>query len=267
MRSSLFISLLLCGCTLDGDVSADPSDALVDAGDYNSDCGAVAFMDVSAVEVPNGQPAPRLDARCEGNYLVVDSNSVPTFEFVQITPNRLSEQNNSWKIPRYPEPASSAEQIPLLGAVAVVINGSPIYGPNEAPQHGTADPFLDDILDYCNGHTGPQGEYHFHAPPECLFEAYDGVPYLVVGYAFDGYPIMAPTVCVDDDCTETKSVSSSWQKVSDARNAWDAHAFVEGSGDLDRCNGKELPDGGYAYFATETFPYFLACYHGSGRTQ
>ncbi|MEM7345662.1 MAG: YHYH protein, partial [Chloroflexota bacterium] len=36
----------------------------------------------------------------------------------------------------------------------------------------------------------------------------------------------------------------------------------EGSGDLDQCNGLTLADGSYAYFATDTFPYFMGCYYG-----
>ena len=39
----------------------------------------------------------------------------------------------------------------------------PIYGPNEA-QHPDpfGDPYINGILDFCHGHTGPQGDYHFH---------------------------------------------------------------------------------------------------------
>lgn len=57
---------------------------------------------------------------------------------------------------------------------------------------GSRDPFLDMLLDYCNGHTAPGGVYHFHARPECLFGD-DDTEGLVLGHAFDGYPILAPT--------------------------------------------------------------------------
>ena len=39
------------------------------------------------------------------------------------------------------------------------------------------------------------------------------------------------------------------------------YIFVEGSGDLDECNGKFV-NGIYKYFATETFPFFPRCHWG-----
>jgi hypothetical protein len=153
--------------------------------------------------------------------------------------------------------------VPLLGPVGIIVDGLPLYGPNEAPQQGTGDPYLDGILDFCDGHTGPRGDYHYHARPDCLFKAearaLDG---RVVGYAFDGITILAPYVCADKECTEIKKLTSSWQKTSEARNAWESHGYVAGSGDLDRCNGRVGADGKYHYYATDTFPYLLACYKG-----
>ena len=37
---------------------------------------------------------------------------------------------------------------------------------------------------------------------------------------------------------------------------------MEGSGDLDECNGLVGEDGSYAYYTTDTFPYTLGCYRG-----
>ena len=39
------------------------------------------------------------------------------------------------------------------------------------------------------------------------------------------------------------------------------YRYVEGSGDLDECNGKFV-NGIYKYFATETFPFFPRCHWG-----
>ena len=36
---------------------------------------------------------------------------------------------------------------------------------------------------------------------------------------------------------------------------------------LDRCNGKSDGNGGYAYYATRQFPYFMACYYGTATRQ
>ena len=224
------------------------------------------FQDVSDF-VQSGYSNPELSVVCDANTVYVSSNGIPNFDYVQVTPNSLSTQNYVWTLPRYPQMAGSTTDVPLGGAAAIAVNGLPIFGPTEAPDHGYRDPYLDDILDYCNGHTAPRGDYHFHAPPECIFDDYEGNPTLVVGYAFDGYPIMAPFVCDDDGCTSVTEVQSSYRLIESTygetiENAWDAHEYVPGLGDLDECNGTETSDGGYAYFATETFPYFMGCYVG-----
>lgn len=203
---------------------------------------------------------------CDDEFIIVQSNGIPNFEFVEITPNALSAQDYTWYIPLNPIEAEETTAIPLLNAVAIAVNGLPIFGPNEAPRDEYGDPFLDGLLDYCNGHTAPGGVYHFHARPECLFEDAEGNTSLVLGYAFDGYPILAPYICLDDACTSVKEVQSSWQRTQDIRNAWEAHEYIAGSGDLDECNGMVGPDGSYRYYATDTFPYFLGCYHGISTT-
>jgi hypothetical protein len=73
---------------------------------------------------------------------------------------------------------------------------------------------------------------------------------------------LAPYVCEDSACTKVGEVQSSWQRTQDVRDAWQAHEYIEGSGDLDQCNGMIRPDGTYAYYATDTFPYILGCYRG-----
>ncbi|MCB0173644.1 MAG: YHYH protein [Anaerolineae bacterium] len=225
-----------------------------------TDCPTDHFLDVSTYT--QGTIQPQLNVTCTSDTVIVESNGIPNFEFVQITPNALQSQSSRWQFPLHPTMADAPTDIPLLGPIAVAVNGLPIYGPNEAPNQDYGDPYLDQILDYCNGHTGPRGDYHFHARPDCLFEDMDGNVSLVIAYAFDGYPILAPYICVDTVCSQTKEVQSSWQRTSDVRNAWEAHEYVAGSGDLDQCNGMVALDGSYRYYATDTFPYFLGCYRG-----
>jgi len=43
--------------------------------------------------------------------------------------------------------------------------------------------------------------------------------------------------------------------------------YIEGSGDLDRCNGRvgvtpEFPEGIYYYMVTDAFPFFSRCLKG-----
>ncbi|GAB4545061.1 MAG: hypothetical protein OHK0023_02790 [Anaerolineae bacterium] len=224
-------------------------------------CPTDSFLNVSNY-TPTGYATPTLSVECSASTMTVRSNGIPNFEYVQVTPNRLTQQNYAWQIPLNPQKASAPSQIPLVGAVAIAVNGLPIFGPNEAPFDDYGDPYLDGLLDYCGGHTAPGGVYHFHAPMNCLFSNLQNNPNLIVGYAFDGYPIYAPYICTDPSCQQVREVSSSWQRTQNVRNAWQAHQYVAGSGDLDQCNGMTMPDGSYRYFATDTFPYFLGCYTG-----
>lgn len=227
------------------------------------DCPAAdTFLDVTNYVQTQNYPSPELNVYCQNGAMIVESNGIPNFEFVSITPNGLQAQNNFFEIPLNPVISAQPSEIPLLGPVAVAVNGLPIFGPNEAPFDNYGDPFLDQILDYCNGHTAQGGLYHFHARPDCLFTDLEGNTSLVVAWSFDGFPILAPYVCVDAGCSQVREVASSWQRTSDVRNAWEAHEYVAGSGDLDQCNGMVGSDGTYRYYATDTFPYFLGCYWG-----
>lgn len=271
---SLLFSLSACSVApaLDVDAGASaPGDAAASACPQAGD-----FLDVSTGSAGAGYAAPSLSVSCTDTEVVVVTNGIPSFEFVAITPNALQAVAQTMRFPRTPSPAATVSDVPLTGTTAVAVNGLPIFGPTEAPMMGYHDPALDGILDYCNGHTAPGGLYHFHARPDCLFTDLEGNTSLVVAYAFDGYPILAPYACEDGACTTTRELSSSWQRVASQFDAsgdplytdttegsWDVFEYVEGSGDLDRCNGRELPGGGYAYYATDTFPYFMGCFHGT----
>ncbi len=274
----IVLPLSACGGgDADDEAAPDAGAADLDAGAADPDCPQAAhFLDVSGGSAGPGYPAPELSARCEGDEVIVESNGIPNFTFVQVTPNALQAHPMIYRLPRAPTPAARPAAVPLGGEVAVAVNGLMIFGPTEAPQMGYRDPILDDLMDACNGHTAPRGMYHFHARPDCLFTDLEGNTSLVVAYALDGYPILAPFTCTDAACTATRELRSSWQRIAaqfDAsgnplyqntpEGAWDVHAYVAGSGDLDQCNGRDLPGGGYAYYATDTFPYLIGCYHGT----
>lgn len=229
-------------------------------------CPADSFPDITAHSRNGAYPDPELSASCQGDNLVVTSNNIPNFEFIQTTPNELLAQDYTWTVPINPTVASSTTDVPLLGTVAFTINGLAIFGPTEAPNDGYRDPYLDGLLDFCNGHTAPGGVYHMHAPPECIVDDWDK-PGTVVGYALDGFPILTPYECANDSCSNVTELESSYRQVESVygasiENAWDAHEYVNGRGDLDECNGKYDENGDYHYYATATFPYIIGCYRG-----
>ena len=242
-------------------------------------------------------PDPELGISFDDDFIIVTSNGIPTFEFVITTPNDLSGQDFESEIPRFPEPADELAQISLLGEVAFTTTGLPIYGPNEADMpHPYGDPYINDILDFCHGHTANAGDYHFHFAPTCLIEAPDGTEehYNIIAFALDGYPIIAHYKSVHG---KTGDEAFGWQEVSgyapDAdykenviegnelfTYAWDNHNYEANrkGRTLDECNGRALVKIGlasgetfdeasffgfeYAYFVTGEFPYFIAKYRG-----
>ncbi len=85
------------------------------------------------------------------------------------------------------------------GAIGIAINGVPLFDPQtQGPQDasGKRSTALDQgELDECGGHAGRGDDYHYHIAPNCLIEdlGYDFIENQKrpIGYAKDGYPILA----------------------------------------------------------------------------
>lgn len=265
------------------------------------------FAEVSSSNLNPEYDDPFLNVTWTSENITVESNGIPTFEFIKTTPANLATQNHVWSIPIIPHPKATSEQVPLLGTVGFTTTGLPIFGPNEgAFPHPYGDPTVNDILDYCHGHTARAGDYHFHSAPECLIEHPDGTEehYNIIGFALDGYPIVAHYSSVLDGAGEPilkdGETQFNWLETSGyepnkdyAENvilgdeistyAWANYKYNPSltGVTLDNGNGRELAaenllslESGeyisekdfigfdYAYFLTESFPYFIARYRG-----
>ena len=217
--------------------------------------------EVNSYEQSNGIANPELEVTCTGEFLVVTGNGIMNHEFVQVTPNDVAAQRNVYEIPLVPVVAETPGALGL-GTVGVAANGVAIFGAFEAPFDGYQDPYLDGLLDFCNGHTAPGGVYHYHAAFGCIFDDPSAVG-LVYGYLFDGYEIVSPFICADDACSETVEATAAYVRVDEGSlGAFDAWTYEEGAGDLDVCNGMVGDDGVYRYYLTSEFPYVPFCYHG-----
>ncbi|EAR24061.1 hypothetical protein A20C1_02314 [marine actinobacterium PHSC20C1] len=235
----------------------------------NGDCDAMAAT-LRDVETANPElDDPELSAVCDGDSLVISSNSIPDYLYIATTPGSPQISELTMTIPVDPTEADEPSSVPLLGALGVAVNGVPIYGPTEGT--GGDVQSLEGALSECGSHSGPT-DFHLHwfgfaDGVDCLYDA-DEVATgesLVIGWAADGYPIMSGVVCSDDSCSEVVQLTSSWQLTDEsqfATDTWAAHSYVEGSGDLDECNGRVDSDGQYRYYSTTTFPYLVGCYYG-----
>ena len=112
-------------------------------------------------------------------------------------------------------------------------------------------------IDDHNGHVDHRGLYHYHKSNLSLL--LNDEP--LIGYAADGFEILYIP----------EGLKPSWQLKEGERKVepfgkYDGsfkedYEFVEGSGNLDECNGKFI-DGIFKYFATESFPFFPRCHWG-----
>jgi hypothetical protein len=170
------------------------------------DCPSGTFLSVSDFDGPGGDyPDPELTVTCDDDVMTVETNNIPHYTFVAITPNDLTAQEDVYTIPLNPVYAEEATAAPLLGSIAVAVNGGSINGPSEADipaDQAFGDPVYNGILDACLGHVGMS--YHFHALVEtCLATSVDtesASP--VLCWSIDGFAIHGGRGCLDSECAE-----------------------------------------------------------------
>lgn len=180
-----------------------------------------------------------IHTRWDENYFYVESKGIPDHRMmvgiaswqqqVPLPQNYTGE--NSWQIPLNPKPAKkplSTKNRFLRGAIAIAVNGVPIFNPLN---NRGDDAFLFGELDEYGGHCGRADDYHYHLAPVHL-EKINGKG-LPIAYALDGYPIYGYN---EPDGSKVKG--------------------------LDAFNGHEDASGSYHYHATKTYPYLNGGFHG-----
>jgi len=240
-------------------------------------------------------------------HIEIVTNGLPNHDFHSGPGCCASEQDRTWLIPLEPanntacNPSASSDgctMAPERGAIAFAVNGVAIYGPEDGPggdavagQEGAYEEDRQHVwLGLCHGHSGPGGEFHYHADGNCMHWHPEGeqtwLNYSmessrtvtehspIVGFALDGYPIYG-FVGWDDDGEVVEMTSSYRLKDGETGyNGIDDYEYVAGMGDLDACNGQwgptpDYPEGIYHYHSTWYngeggigFPYFILCYQG-----
>ncbi|MDA8745510.1 YHYH protein [Rubripirellula amarantea] len=229
-----------------------------------------------------------------GDDRVITSNGVPhhkTGEFPNNgNPNRISAQSHVYRVPANPKIADHTT--PMHGEFGVAINGVPFdpgagefYDGEPGWQYEPLSGAIDLGIDVSHAHVQPTGKYHYHGLPTGLIDSVKveaGAHSPLVGWAADGFPIYAVYGYSDpkDAASPVQKLTSSYQLKPGQRpggnapgGAYDGtfvadYEYVEGSGDLDECNGQwtvtpEYPDGTYAYFMTEQWPVVPRIYRGT----
>ncbi len=240
-------------------------------------------------------------------HIQIDANGLPNHDFHSGPGCCAEQQDYTWVIPLEPtnqtecNPIQSTEgctMAPERGAVAFAVNGVSIFGPEDGPggdavagQEGAYEEDRQNVwLGLCHGHSGPGGEYHYHADGNCMHWHPEGeqtwLDYSlessrtvsehspIVGFAFDGYPIYG-FVGWDEEGEVAEMTSSYRLKEGETGyNGIEDYEYIQGLGYLDACNGHwgatpDYPEGIYHYHTTWEngeggigFPYFINCYRG-----
>ena len=187
-----------------------------------------------------GRFGPKVRASTNATHWIVESDGMPDHRMMvgitawqqQVPLPQPYTGDNAWRIPRFPVPAAnplSAKDHFFRGAIAVAVNGVPIFNPIK--NDGRTDTFLAGELDEFGGHCGRADDYHYHIAPTHLQERVGaGEP---IAVALDGYWI---------------------------------YGFSEPDGStvgpLDAFNGHSTPALGYHYHATRAYPYLNGGFHG-----
>ncbi len=182
--------------------------------------------------------AKTVSARVDGPHLVVESNGLPAHEMMvgirawqqQVPLPQPFVGQNAWRLPLNRQPADKPISVlsePLRGAIALAVNGVPIFC---ALNNRAEDTYLAGELDNWGGHCGRGDDYHYHIAPVHL-ESQVGVGN-PIAFALDGYPILGLT-----------------------------EADGSAPADLNPFNG-HTHDGHFHYHASKTFPYINGGLHG-----
>ena len=226
------------------------------------------------------------------NKRIMKTNALPNHDTGTFpntgNPNRISAQNRTYEFPMNPVYTGQPKWVREPG---VAINGVKFEpGTAEVVVCDTGENYrveaLQDVidlgLDFNHAHVQPTGAYHYHGSPTSVIKDLDtGEDLIHIGFAHDGFPIYysksgkyKPSYKLLDgnrageDCTYSNphnTVDISVGGHHDGTYGSDFE-FVEGSGDLDECNGITIDDQ-YIYMVTEEFPYVSRCLMGEVEEQ
>ncbi|MEM1366184.1 MAG: YHYH protein [Pseudomonadota bacterium] len=302
LRAVLAISIIATGCTSADNIAIANEENPNITGNASADCAdhtgtrSTASRDVKRNTSYQGQ----ITVSATGNSCLIQSSAIPNHN-VNDGPtsfrNAMSVQNLSFSIPRNPQKNSSATALTHRYYDAVMLNGVPVdvlsagcYDPGARGADASGNtpagcsdthPYLIDPPsagnffgeDSQNGHSQPDGTYHYHANPMALIGDDDRISgSSVIGFAADGFPIFG-TYFKDTSGTVRKAVSGYTLKKGSRPTGADSPGgtytgyYVSdweytGAGDLDECNGMTV-DGQYGYYATESYPWIIKCLKGT----
>ena len=181
---------------------------------------------------------PALSTRYDATYFYIASSGIPNHNMMigitnwqqQVPISQPYTDANSWSIPLQPEYATtplSTKTNLMKGAVAIAVNGIPIFN---ALNNRGEDSYLIGELDNWGGHCGKGDDYHYHAAPMHLSTINGLKP---IAFALDGFAVYGAK---EPDGTNMTA--------------------------LDTCHGHVGTSGVYHYHGTQDYPYVVGAMKG-----
>jgi len=181
---------------------------------------------------------PGLETRSDASYYYVATSGIPAHNMMvgitswqqQVPIPQLYTGSNSWSIPLQPSYAASPLSTKtnfMKGAVAVAVNGVPIFN---ALNNRGEDAYLIGELDNWGGHCGRADDYHYHAAPMHLSGKAGLKP---IAFALDGFAVYG-----------SKEPEGTTMEP------------------LDICHGHTGKNGVYHYHGTSDYPYVIGAMKG-----
>jgi hypothetical protein len=181
---------------------------------------------------------PSISTSSDNNYFYIASTGIPSHNMMigitnwqqQVPITQPYNGTNSWSIPLQPAYATtplSTKTNLMKGAVAVAVNGIPIFN---ALNNRGEDSYKIGELDNWGGHCGRGDDYHYHAAPMHLSTLNGLKP---IAFAVDGFPVYG-------------------------LKEPDGASMIA----LDSCHGHNGTNGQYHYHGTTDYPYVIGALKG-----
>ena len=268
------------------------------------------ILNTSGATGYNNIPSNVQQVQYSDNNVYISATCIPGYDIGPWAgnPNTPANQNFVFKITRHPLENTGNDVVAGLGHIGVWTNGVSIFNPKDAMSYNNQNVWHQNAIvvegpsfDDCLGHPAPNGEYHHHLNPTCLYnDSITDVHSPIIGFAFDGFPVYGAFGYTNTDGTGgIKRMESSYQDRNisarttlpdgsvagfpgpDVSASYPLGYYIEdfeylpGYGDLDEHNGRfcitpDYPEGIYCYFVTldsnlvAAYPYIIGpTYYGT----
>ncbi|MBL7943010.1 MAG: YHYH protein, partial [Flavobacteriales bacterium] len=216
----------------------------------------------------NGIPSNCQLIQYNDNYVYVTCTCIPGYDIGPWAgnPNEPANQDFVFRITRDPQENTGTDVSTPLGHMGVWINGVSMFNPKDAFSYNNMGIWNQNAIivegisfDDCLGHPAPNGEYHTHLNPPCVYDDTDDEYHSpLIGFAFDGFPVYGAWALDNTDGTgNIVRMESSYE----LRNITQRHTLPDGTTLSAGQYGPDVPDNYPLGYYIEDYQYTTGLGH------